>query len=168
MLKNFILILFTLFLSPPNTHLSLLVWFSLALSLLLSHSHVDLTTLTAMSRSRAVHHAMPPILHLVRDFILLFFSGGFFFDVAMGFIVVVAFFFFVVVAGGFLFCGCGLIFLTWIDDRMPKKLNTKITIFSNKQQLLMVGASGEVQVYLEGLEVQVQVVFFSIFYFIFI
>ena len=63
------------------------------------------------------------------------------------------FFFFVAFAGGFLFCGCGLIFLTWIDDRMPKKLNTKITIFSNKQQLLMVGASGEVQVYLEGLEV---------------
>ena len=86
-----------------------------------------------------------------------------FFDVAVGFIVVVAFFFFVV-AGGFLFCGCGLIFLTWIDDRMPKNLNTKITIFSNKQQLLMVGASGEVQVYLEGLEVQVQVVFFSIFF----
>ena len=78
MLKNFILILFTLFLSPPNTHLSLLVWFSLALSLLLSHSHVDLTTLTTMSRSRAVHHAMPPILHLVRDFILLFSGGGFF------------------------------------------------------------------------------------------
>ena len=161
MLKNFILILFTLFLSPPNTHLSLLVWFSLALSLLLSHSHVDLTTLTTMSRSRAVHHAMPPILHRVRDFILLF-SGGGFFLCCCGFYCCGGFFFFVV-AGGFLFCGCGLIFLTWIDDRMPKKLNTKITIFSNKQQLLMVGASGEVQVYLEGLEVQVQIVFFLIF-----
>ena len=107
MLKNFILILFTLFLSPPNTHLSLLVWFSLALSLLLSHSHVDLTTLTTMSRSRAVHHAMPPILHLVRDFILLFFSGGFFFDVAMGFIVVVAFFFLLLLPVGFYFVVVG-------------------------------------------------------------
>ena len=60
---------------------------------------------------------------------------------------------FFVVAGGFFFCGCGLIFLTWVDDRMPKKLNTQITIFSNKQPLLMAGAGGKVQVYLEGLEV---------------
>ena len=144
MLKKFILILFTLFLSPPNTHLSLLIWFSLALSLFLSHSHVDLTTLTTMPRRRAVHHAMPPIMHSVRDFILLFFGGGFFFDVAVGFIDVVAF-----------FCCCRWVFLLWlwVDDRMPKKLNTQITIFSNKQPLLMAGAGGKVQVYMEGLEV---------------
>ena len=78
MLKKFILILFTIFLSPPNTHLSLLIWFSLALSLLLSHSHVDLTTLTTMPHHHAVHHPMPSILHRVRDFILLFSNGGFF------------------------------------------------------------------------------------------
>ena len=75
-----------------------------------------------------------------------------FFDVATGFIVVVAFFFFVVVASGFFFCCYGLIFLTWVDDRLPKKLKTQITIFSNKQKLLMASAGGEVQVYLEGLE----------------
>ena len=73
-----------------------------------------------------------------------------FFDVATGFIVVVAFF--VVVASGFFFCGYGLIFLTWVDDRLPKKLKTQITIFSNKQKLLMASVGGEVQVYLEGLE----------------
>ena len=74
-----------------------------------------------------------------------------FFDVATGFIVVVAFFV-VVVASGFFFCDYGLIFLTWVDDRLPKKLKTQITIFSNKQKLLMASAGGEVQVYLEGLE----------------
>ena len=153
MLKKFILILFTLFLSPPNTHLSLLIWFSLALSLLLSHSHVDLTTLTTMPHHHAVHHPMPSILHRVRDFILLFSNGGFFwcchgFYCCGGFFVVV-----VVVASGFFFCGYGLIFLTWVDDRLPKKLKTQITIFSNKQKLLMASAGGEVQVYLEGLEI---------------
>ena len=77
-----------------------------------------------------------------------------FFDVATGFIVVVAFFVVVVVvASGFFFCGYGLIFLTWVDDRLPKKLKTQITIFSNKQKLLMASAGGEVQVYLEGLEI---------------
>ena len=76
-----------------------------------------------------------------------------FFDVATGFIVVVAFFFVVVVASGFYFCCYGLIFLTWVDDRLPKKLKTQITIFSNKQKLLMASAGGEVQVYLEGLEI---------------